>query len=108
MRYIYGMAAVKRNEPIRSGSSESDYSLMEFLRRYPDDAACLDRLWRDRFAPDGRHAQCPKCDRERKFHRTKSRASYSCDSCGHHIHPMKGTPSRSPLHRCSFGSTPPT
>ena len=85
------MAANDRNNPIRRDSSESDYSLMEFMRRYPDDAACLDRLWRKRFAPDGHHAHCPKCERERKFHRTKTRASYTCDSCGHHIHPMKGT-----------------
>jgi transposase-like protein len=61
------------------------------MREYPDDAACLDRLWRDRFAPDGHHAQCPRCERERKFHRTKTRASYTCDSCGLHVHPMKGT-----------------
>src|SRR5208283_1075054 len=37
------------------------------------------------------HAHCPKCDRERKFHRTKTRASYTCDRCGLHIHPQKGT-----------------
>jgi transposase len=80
-----------RNNPTRRPSSESDYSMMEFMRAYPNDAACLDRLWRDRFAPDGHHAHCPKCDRERKFHRTKTRASYTCDSCGLHIHPMKGT-----------------
>src|SRR5437763_240123 len=82
-----------RNNPLRRDSSESDYSLMEFVRMFPDDAACLDRLWRDRFAPDGHHAYCPsaKCQRERKFHRTKTRASYTCDSCGLHIHPQKGT-----------------
>ena len=34
-------------------------SLMEFIRAYPDDAACLDRLWRKRYAPDGHHARCP-------------------------------------------------
>lgn len=85
------MAANDRDNPTRQKSSESDLSLIEFMRRYPDDAACLDRLWRKRFAPDGHHAQCPKCDRERKFHRTKARAAYSCDSCGHHIYPMKGT-----------------
>jgi transposase-like protein len=61
------------------------------MREYPNDAACLDRLWRDRFAPDGHHTHCPKCGRERKFHRTKTRASYTCDTCGLHIHPMKGT-----------------
>jgi transposase len=85
------MAANNRNKPLRRASSESDYSLVEFMRDYPDDAACLDRLWRDRFAPDGHHAHCPKCDRERKFHRTSTRASYTCDSCGLHLHPMKGT-----------------
>jgi transposase-like protein len=64
---------------------------MEFMAEYPDDASCLDRLWRDRFAPDGHHAQCPRCKRERKFHRTRTRASYTCDTCGLHVHPMKGT-----------------
>jgi transposase-like protein len=61
------------------------------MQNFPDDAACLDFLWRERFAPDGHHAHCPKCDRERKFHRVKSRPSYSCDSCGHHLHPLAGT-----------------
>jgi transposase len=94
--YTVGMdqkAPRDRNNPVRRESSESDYSLMEFMRMFPDDAACLDRLWRDRFAPDGHHAHCPskKCQRERKFHRTKTRASYTCDSCGLHVHPQKGT-----------------
>ncbi len=80
-----------REAPKRQRSSEADLSLMEFLERYPDDAACLDRLWREGYAPDGHHAHCPKCGRERKFHRTKTRAAYTCDSCGLHIHPMKGT-----------------
>jgi transposase len=80
-----------RNNPVRRDSSEADYSMMEFMHAFPDDAACLDRLWRDRFAPDGHHAQCPRCERERKFHRTKTRASYTCDTCGLHVHPQKGT-----------------
>jgi transposase-like protein len=64
---------------------------MEFLEEFPDDATCLDFLWRERLAPDGHHAECPKCERERKFHRVKSRPSYSCDTCGWHLHPLKGT-----------------
>jgi transposase len=80
-----------RNNPERRRSSEADYSLMEFMQAFPDDAACLDQLWRDRFAPDGHHARCPRCERKRKFHRTKTRASYTCDTCGLHIHPQKGT-----------------
>jgi transposase len=85
------MAANDRNNPVRRPSSDSDLSVVEFWREYPDDVACLDRLWRERYAPDGHHAHCPVCDKERKFHRIKSRASYACDSCGKHLHPMKGT-----------------
>jgi len=84
-------ASRDRNNPTRRPSSESDYSLMEFIAEYPNDGACLDRLWRDRFAPDGHQAFCPRCEKERKFHRTKTRASYTCDTCGLHIHPMQGT-----------------
>src|SRR5947209_15970687 len=89
--YTMCMASKDRNNPTRRASSESDYSLMEFLAEYPDDAACLDRLWRERYAPDGHTADCPHCKRPRRFHRTKTRASYTCDACGLHVHPMKGT-----------------
>ncbi len=36
-------------------------------------------------------ADCPKCERQRRFHRVKARQSWSCDSCGHHVHPTAGT-----------------
>src|SRR4051795_3784116 len=85
------MPPVDRNKPRRAPSSDSTYSLMEFMRDWPDDATCLDFLWRQRFAEDGHTAQCPKCERERRFHRVKSRPSYSCDTCGHHLHPTAGT-----------------
>ncbi len=85
------MPPVDRNNPVRGIGSSSQYSLMEFMRTYPDDAACLDFLWRGRYAPDGSHALCPKCEQERKFHKVVSRPSWSCDTCGHHIHPQAGT-----------------
>jgi hypothetical protein len=64
---------------------------MEFVERFPDDAACLDHIWRSRFAPDGHTAYCRKCAKDRKHHRVKSRPLYSCDHCGHAIHPTAGT-----------------
>lgn len=85
------MPPVDRNNPKRAKSSDSHYTLTEFQREYGDDAACLDWLWRERFSEDGKHALCPKCECERCFYRVKSRASYSCANCGHHIHPTAGT-----------------
>jgi transposase len=82
---------VDRDNPIRSDYSESQYSLMEFMREFPDDAACLEWLWRNRHSLDGDHAFCPKCDRERKFHKVKARPAWDCDSCGYHLHPLAGT-----------------
>jgi transposase len=80
-----------RNNPTRGSASYSQYSFMEFMRDYPDDAACLEYLWRQRYAPDGHTAECPKCGQERRFYRVKSRPSYTCGTCGHHLHPLAGT-----------------
>jgi transposase-like protein len=85
------MSKVDRNNPKRGSASESTYSMMEFMREYPDDRACLDFLWRQRYSDDGSHAHCPKCDRERKFHRVNDRPAYDCDTCGYHLHPTAGT-----------------
>jgi transposase len=85
------MSPVNRNEPKRAPSSESSYSLMEFMREFPNDAACLQWLWRERCSEDGEHAECPKCERMRKFHKVADRPAWDCDSCGFHMHPTAGT-----------------
>ncbi len=88
------MPPVNRNKPVRAKSSDSQYSLMEFMQQYPDDVACLETLWRKRFSSDGEHAQCPKCEQERCFKRyetAQQRQSWTCTVCGHHLHPTAGT-----------------
>ncbi len=88
------MPPANRHEPRRAKSSTSDYSVTEFLREFPDDAACLEHLWRTRYAPDGEHAHCPRCDCERVFKRyatKQQRQSWTCTACGHHVHPTAGT-----------------
>jgi transposase-like protein len=85
---------VDRRNPIRAASSESTCSLLEFAREFPDDESCLVWLWRERFAPDGEHAHCPRCDAERVFKRydtAQKRPCWFCRTCGYRIHPMKGT-----------------
>src|SRR5438093_727887 len=85
---------VDRKNPQRAASSESSYSLMEFVRQFPDDDACLEYLWRTRYSADGEHAMCPKCERDRVFKRyaTKQRRqTWTCTGCGHHVQPTAGT-----------------
>jgi transposase len=67
---------------------------MEFMRDFPDDATCLEWLWTTRYAPDGKHADCPKCELRREFKRyetSQSRQSWTCTACGYHLHPTAGT-----------------
>lgn len=85
------MPPIDCNHPERAASSEATYTNMDFARDFPDDVACLDRFWRYLYSRDGKTAMYPKCDRTRTFHRVAFRPSYSCDSCGHHIHPTAGT-----------------
>jgi transposase len=88
------VSKVDRNNPKRSRGSESTYTLMEFMREFPDDDACLEWLWRTRCSEDGKHAHCPKCERQREFKRyaTKERRqSWTCQGCGYHLHPTAGT-----------------
>jgi transposase len=88
------MPPVDRSQPIRAASSESSCSLIEFVREFPDDEACLRYLWRERYAPDGEHAFCKRCDAERPFKRYKTaqkRPCWFCTACGFRIHPLVGT-----------------
>jgi transposase len=85
------MAPRNRNDPSRSASSDGTYTRVDLEREFPDDATCLDWLWRANLSDDGQHADCPKCGTRRRFHRVASRPSYSCDTCGHHLHPTAGT-----------------
>jgi len=88
------MPPVDRNNPVCAKSSAPRVSFMEFQREYPNDAACLEFLWRTRYSAGGETAHCPKCEAERRFKRyatAQRRQSWTCTACGHHIHPTAGT-----------------
>jgi transposase-like protein len=73
------------------------FTFNDFNRMFPDDDTCLDWL-REYLYPEG--IFCKKCDRVTKHHRVAARKSYSCDFCGHHVHPTADTifhKSRTPL-----------
>lgn len=73
------------------------YTRKDFERDFPDDAACLDWIVAVRY-PNG--IRCSVCRKATKHYRVIKRMSYACGRCGHHVHPMVGTPyakSRTPL-----------
>ncbi|MPY76206.1 MAG: IS1595 family transposase [Alphaproteobacteria bacterium] len=75
------------------------FTITEFFRRFPDDDACLAHLMKVRY---GDTLDCLKCGKHGHFSRLKKLPAYSCPWCGHHIHPMQGTPferSRTPLQK---------
>lgn len=63
-------------------------SVREFFKQFPDDDACLKHLFDVRF---GQGHTCPKCEREAKWYPIKAERAFSCQWCGHHIHPTVGT-----------------
>lgn len=72
-------------------------NVRQFFQQFPDDEACLAHLFEVRF---GQGHECPKCKRAAKWYRIKAEQAFSCQWCGHHIHPMVGSifeKSRTPL-----------
>lgn len=77
-------------------------TIREFFKQYPDDETCLQHIFDCRF---GQGHVCPKCDKASKWHKIKAERAYSCQYCGHHLHPTVGTPfakSRTPLQLWFF------
>lgn len=73
-------------------------NVKQFFQLFPDDDACLEHLFKSRF---GASPACPKCGQTGLFRKLSSMPAYTCN-CGHHIHPMVGTPfenSRTPLQK---------
>jgi transposase-like protein len=80
------------------GKRGVSYTEWDFLHDFPDDETCLEWL-KNKLHPEGIH--CCKCECITLHHKIKSRPSYSCDYCGHNVHPTTGTifyKSRTSLH----------
>ncbi len=63
------------------------YTVKDFHGQFPDDAACLAHVFRQRF-PSG--LTCERCQRADKFTPIAGRRAYSC-VCGFQVYPAAGT-----------------
>ncbi len=73
-------------------------TIQDFFKRFPTDDACLKHLFEVRF---GKEPFCPKCGEVGKLRKLAKLPAWTCN-CGHHVHPMVGTPfhrSRTPLQK---------
>ena len=63
------------------------YTIDQFRKDYPDNDACLHKLFLLRY----KDIVCPKCDNDKEFKRVKNKKSYYCPFCGFQVYPMAGT-----------------
>lgn len=63
-------------------------SLKTFLRKYPNNDACLDEIFNKRY-PEG--VDCIKCKKVTKYYKIANRTAYSCTKCRTQIFPLAGT-----------------
>jgi transposase len=63
------------------------FTITEFRNMYPDNDACLDKLFKLRYT----NLVCPKCDGDKPFARVKDRRAYQCPSCSFQLYPTEGT-----------------
>ena len=67
---------------------KASITIREFFKLFPTDESCLSHLFEIRF---GQNYPCPKCERKTKWFRIQAERAYSCQFCGHHLHPTVGT-----------------
>lgn len=74
---------------IASIISTMRYTIKQFNEEYPDDNACLDAIFQERY---GDVTICPHCGViDTKFYRVSGRKCYACMHCGYQLHPLAET-----------------
>lgn len=89
--------AIRRTFAYIMCMSTKPQTIAQFFKRFPNEETCLQNLFDVRF---GQGHVCPKCSRASKWFKIKAERAFSCQWCGHHLHPTVGTPfekTRTPL-----------
>lgn len=63
------------------------FTINDFRAAYPNDDACLDKLFQLRY----NNLVCPKCEGIKPFSRVKGRRAYQCPDCSFQLYPTQGT-----------------
>lgn len=64
------------------------FTFKEFNQRYPNDDACLQELFENRYKND---KTCSSCHKPFRFYKVTERKCYACAWCSHQLHPLNNT-----------------
>lgn len=64
------------------------FTVLEFHKKYPDDNACIQEIFENRY---GTLKVCPACKKNTNFTRVSDRKCWACQWCGHQLHPLADT-----------------
>lgn len=64
------------------------FTIKDFNTQYPDDNACLQSVFQNRY---GKLKVCPSCEKNTRFYKVAKRKCYACQFCGHQLHPLSDT-----------------
>jgi transposase len=64
------------------------YTIEQFNKIYPDDDACLDKIFKDKYSNQD---ICSTCNKKTNFYKRTGMKCYSCQWCGDCIYPLVGT-----------------
>jgi transposase len=64
------------------------FTIQQFHIKYPDDDACLDEIFQNRF---GALTSCPSCHKETKFYHIAGKKHYDCSWCSYSLSPLADT-----------------
>lgn len=64
------------------------FTFEDFNKKYPNDDACLEFLFKQKY-PNG--VTCPKCQKVTKYYKRAGVKVYACEFCGHSVSPTAGT-----------------
>ena len=64
------------------------YTIKDFKKDYPDDDACLNEIFQQRYGSEGK---CQQCNKQTRFYRVRGRKCFACQFCGYQLHPLTGT-----------------
>ncbi|MFA6057519.1 MAG: IS1595 family transposase [Taibaiella sp.] len=71
-----------------SKPTRNEYTYAEFIKEYPNDDVCLEKIFQMTY---GRMQRCPKCKSELGYVRVKNRKAYQCRKCYNQVYPLLGT-----------------